>query len=129
MLFGVTSLDHVESVCASKSWRKVWLGVQAKLHQARSETREAAHYFRMNLERIEAENISGADQLDALMYLAEYAKVSEIQLLHLWLSKLWLRYFNPTDLVFWKSDLAHHSLTDLTGLLDGLSTATSSHPS
>lgn len=54
--------------------------MQAKLHQARSETREAAHYFRMNLERIEAENISGADQLDALMYLAEYAKVCTVQL-------------------------------------------------
>lgn len=50
--------------------------VQAKLHQARSETREAAHYFRMNLERIEAENITGSDQLDALIYLAEYAKVT-----------------------------------------------------
>lgn len=49
--------------------------VQAKLHQARAETREAAHYFRMNLERIEAENITGSDQLDALIYLAEYAKV------------------------------------------------------
>ena len=49
---------------------------QAKLHQARNETREAAHYFRMNLERIEAENITGSDQLDALVYLAEYAKVS-----------------------------------------------------
>lgn len=52
------------------------LHVQAKLHQARSETREAAHYFRMNLERIEAENITGSDQLDALIYLAEYAKVT-----------------------------------------------------
>ena len=29
----------------------------------------------MNLERIEAENITGSDQLDALVYLAEYAKV------------------------------------------------------
>lgn len=29
----------------------------------------------MNLERIEAENITGTDQLDALIYLAEYAKV------------------------------------------------------
>ena len=29
----------------------------------------------MNLERIEAENIAGTDQLDALIYLAEYAKV------------------------------------------------------
>ena len=29
----------------------------------------------MNLERIEAENITGSDQLDALIYLAEYAKV------------------------------------------------------
>ncbi len=50
--------------------------MQAKLHQARNETREAAHYFKMNLERIEAENISGSDQLDALIYLAEYAKVT-----------------------------------------------------
>ncbi len=50
--------------------------IQAKLHQARNETREAAHYFKMNLERIEAENISGSDQLDALIYLAEYAKVT-----------------------------------------------------
>ncbi len=50
--------------------------MQAKLHQARDETREAAHYFRMNLERIEAENITGSDQLDALIYLAEYAKVN-----------------------------------------------------
>ncbi len=50
--------------------------MQAKLHQARNETREAAHYFKMNLERIEAENISGSDQLDALIYLAEYAKVA-----------------------------------------------------
>ncbi|KAL3158903.1 anaphase-promoting complex component apc8 [Trebouxia sp. C0010 RCD-2024] len=48
----------------------------AKLHQARAETREAAHYFRMNLERIEAENITGSDQLDALIYLAEYAKAT-----------------------------------------------------
>lgn len=48
----------------------------AKLHQARNETREAAHYFRMNLERIEAENITGSDQLDALIYLAEYAKAT-----------------------------------------------------
>lgn len=48
----------------------------AKLHQARNETREAAHYFKMNLERIEAENISGSDQLDALIYLAEYAKAT-----------------------------------------------------
>lgn len=31
----------------------------------------------MNLERIEAENITGTDQLDALIYLAEYAKVSQ----------------------------------------------------
>lgn len=30
----------------------------------------------MNLERIEAENITGSDQLDALIYLAEYAKVN-----------------------------------------------------
>lgn len=50
--------------------------MQAKLHQARNEMREAAHYFRMNLERIEAENITGSDQLDALIYLAEYAKVT-----------------------------------------------------
>ena len=34
----------------------------------------------MNLERIEAENITGSDQLDALMYLAEYAKVSVLHL-------------------------------------------------
>ena len=52
------------------------LVMQAKLHQARNEMREAAHYFRMNLERIEAENITGSDQLDALIYLAEYAKVT-----------------------------------------------------
>jgi len=52
--------------------------LQAKLHQARNETREAAHYFKMNLERIEAENITGSDQLDALIYLAEYAKVTAL---------------------------------------------------
>lgn len=56
--------------------------VQAKLHQARAETREAAHYFRMNLERIEAENITGSDQLDALIYLAEYAKVPPTCFVH-----------------------------------------------
>jgi len=32
----------------------------------------------MNLERIEAENITGSDQLDALIYLAEYAKVTAL---------------------------------------------------
>ena len=52
--------------------------LQAKLHQARGETDKAAHYYRTNLERIEAENISGSDQLDALLYLAEYAKVGSV---------------------------------------------------
>lgn len=51
--------------------------MQAKLYQARGETAEAAHYFRTNLDRIEAENISGSDKLDALLYLAEYSKVSQ----------------------------------------------------
>ena len=58
---------------ATGSW-----SLQAKLHQARGETDKAAHYYRTNLERIEAENISGSDQLDALLYLAEYAKVGSV---------------------------------------------------
>jgi hypothetical protein len=49
---------------------------QAKLHEAQGERAAAAHYYALNLARLDAEGVTGADATEALLYLAEYAKVS-----------------------------------------------------
>jgi hypothetical protein len=45
------------------------------LHEAQGERSAAAHYYALNLARLDAEGASGADATEALLYLAEYAKV------------------------------------------------------
>lgn len=48
---------------------------QAQLHDALGQQQAAAHYFALNLQRIDAEGLTGSDLVDALQYLAEYYKV------------------------------------------------------
>lgn len=51
---------------------------QAKLHEAQGERPAAAHYYALNLARLDAEGLAGADATEALLYLAEYAKVGVV---------------------------------------------------
>ncbi|PSC70628.1 anaphase-promoting complex subunit 8-like [Micractinium conductrix] len=44
----------------------------AKLHERQGQRSDAAHYHRLNLERIDAEGISGQDAVEALTFLADY---------------------------------------------------------
>lgn len=53
--------------------------MQAKLHEAQGERAAAAHYYALNLARLDAEGVTGADATEALLYLAEYAKVRQRQ--------------------------------------------------
>lgn len=49
---------------------------QAKLHESMGDRPTAAHYYRMNLERLDAEGAAaGSDTVDALLFLAEFSKV------------------------------------------------------
>jgi hypothetical protein len=50
--------------------------LQAKLHEAQGQRSAAAHYYALNLARLDAEGVTGTDATEALLYLAEYAKVS-----------------------------------------------------
>jgi hypothetical protein len=49
--------------------------MQAKLHEAQGQRSAAAHYYALNLARLDAEGVTGTDATEALLYLAEYAKV------------------------------------------------------
>jgi hypothetical protein len=49
--------------------------VQAKLHEAQGERSTAAHYYALNLARLDAERVQGGDVTEALLFLAEYTKV------------------------------------------------------
>jgi hypothetical protein len=49
-------------------------GPQAKLHERLGQRLEAAHYHRLNLERIDREGISGQDAVEALTFLADFHK-------------------------------------------------------
>jgi hypothetical protein len=53
---------------------------QAKLHEAQGERAAAAHYYALNLARLDAEGVTGTDATEALLYLAEYAKVITLTL-------------------------------------------------
>jgi anaphase-promoting complex subunit 8 len=46
----------------------------AVLHEARGERAEAARYHAANLARVEAEGLAGADAVEALRFLADYAR-------------------------------------------------------
>lgn len=46
----------------------------AKLHERLGQRSEAAHYHRLNLERMSAEGISGQDAVEALTFLADFCK-------------------------------------------------------
>jgi hypothetical protein len=48
---------------------------QAALHDALGERGAAAGYYRRNLDRLGAAGVHGQDNIDALLYLAEYCKV------------------------------------------------------
>ena len=50
---------------------------QAKLHARQGQRDQAAHYHKLNLDRIDAEGISGQDAVEALTFLAEYHQVGE----------------------------------------------------
>lgn len=49
--------------------------VQALLHERRGERGEAAHYFRMNLQRIDEQGNAGQDAVEALQFLGQYSLV------------------------------------------------------
>jgi hypothetical protein len=49
--------------------------VQAKLHEVQGERSTAAHYYALNLARLDAERVQGGDVTEALLFLAEYTKV------------------------------------------------------
>ena len=51
------------------------LCLQAKLHARLGQRDQAAHYHKLNLDRIDAEGISGQDAVEALTFLAEYHQV------------------------------------------------------
>lgn len=46
----------------------------AKLHERLNQRAEAAHYHKLNLDRIDGEGISGQDAVEALSFLAEFHK-------------------------------------------------------
>lgn len=49
---------------------------QAKLYESLGDRPSAAHYYRANLERLDAEGAAaGSDTVDALLFLAEFSKV------------------------------------------------------
>lgn len=49
--------------------------VQALLHQRRSEPGEAAHYFSLNLQRIDEQGSAGQDAVEALQFLGQHSMV------------------------------------------------------
>ena len=49
--------------------------LQAKLHDRLGQRPESAHYHKLNLDRIDAEGLSGQDAVEALTFLADYHKV------------------------------------------------------
>ncbi|KAF8061421.1 APC8 [Scenedesmus sp. PABB004] len=51
----------------------------AKLHEAQGEAGQAAHYYALNLARLDGEGAGGADVTEALLFLAEYAKLQPQQ--------------------------------------------------
>jgi hypothetical protein len=52
---------------------------KAKLYEAMGDRGSAAHYFRLNLSRLDAEGAAaGSDTVDALLFLAEYCKVGGV---------------------------------------------------
>lgn len=52
----------------------VALRALATIHRNRREKGEAAHYYKMNLERMEMEGLTGEDKVEALQFLAQYNK-------------------------------------------------------
>ncbi|WIA34840.1 hypothetical protein OEZ86_013138 [Tetradesmus obliquus] len=52
----------------------IGLAKLAKLHEAQGERATAAHYYALNLARLDAERVQGGDVTEALLFLAEYAK-------------------------------------------------------
>ncbi|KAF6260843.1 POT family-domain-containing protein [Scenedesmus sp. NREL 46B-D3] len=52
----------------------IGLAKLAKLHEAQGERATAAHYYALNLARLDAERVQGGDVTEALLFLAEYTK-------------------------------------------------------
>jgi len=50
---------------------------QAQLHQAQGDRAAAVHDYSLNLARLDAERAQGSDVTEALLFLAEYAKVTD----------------------------------------------------
>lgn len=59
---------------AASPWSLVYLS-QAKIYHSLGDRATAAHYYQLNLERLDAEAAMGQDAVDALLFLAEYSKV------------------------------------------------------
>ena len=53
------------------------LGKLAKLHRDSGNHKAAAHYYRLNLDRLENEGADTADMVEALLYLANFYKRSQ----------------------------------------------------
>lgn len=52
--------------------------LQAQLHDALGQRTAAAHYYARNLQRIDAEGLTGSDLVEALQYLAQHCKVRRV---------------------------------------------------
>ena len=47
----------------------------AQAHERRGDVEQAAYYYEMNLQRMDAEQVAGSEAVDALLFLAAHHKV------------------------------------------------------
>lgn len=47
----------------------------AQAHERRGDAEQAAYYYGMNLQRMDAEQVAGSEAVDALLFLAAHHKV------------------------------------------------------
>ena len=47
----------------------------AQAHERRGDAEQAAYYYEMNLQRMDAEQVAGSEAVDALLFLAAHHKV------------------------------------------------------
>ena len=63
-------ISHVDGLSAGIALHRL-----AQAHERRGDAEQAAYYYEMNLQRMDAEQVAGSEAVDALLFLAAYHKV------------------------------------------------------
>ena len=73
---GVAPMGSTERLLQAMLSAGIALHRLAQAHERRGDAEQAAYYYEMNLQRMDAEQVAGSEAVDALLFLAAHHKVS-----------------------------------------------------